>query len=448
MKIAADIRVFRNASWSGRFTILLCLTVITISLVSFYYNGIARSFNNEEPDPYYFYTVGRLWLEGANIYDYDLIVSRLVEIGSPRASNNVTVNLYPPLAGMYFSLFSHSSVSGAVLGMVVVNLVFTVVSLYLLAAIISWYRPIGLYEFTLLVVFLNTGYGRTTIRMAHLSAVLFVCLLATFILARHKRPIAAGIVFGLVSIKPTFLPLYGVYYLAQRSFRLIASAMIIAALLTVLPLILTQRSIVESITGWIQMFTRQDTAGYVSDPGPFEIWSSVMLHLQPLIYRIWNGQTAAATILSWGIIVSLCGYAFYLILRGEPSKRGYLLDFALVSALSMISLYHRIYDVFLMLPGLVYIYIHASDIHNSYIQRRWLILLGAMLLLYSMPNDLVVRITWRFPFLEDSYLWRVFAPFQAWSNVAVVAVLLWLKRRQVLEGKRQAVATAVEAATA
>jgi hypothetical protein len=177
MRVLSDIQAWQTASWARRIVILACLIVIAVSITSFLYNGVLRSFTNEEPDPYYFYTVGRIWNEEYNVYNYDIFRSRMAEVAGPFASRNTIGNGYPPHANVLFSLYAHGSFETGLVLMLVVNLAFIVLSLILMGKIISWFRPIGLFELTLLIAFLNTGYGRTTIRMGHVSAIIFVCLL-------------------------------------------------------------------------------------------------------------------------------------------------------------------------------------------------------------------------------------------------------------------------------
>jgi hypothetical protein len=181
---------------------------------------------------------------------------------------------------------------------------------------------------------------------------------------------------------------------------------------------------VESITGWLEVLSRLNIAGEVNDPSLFVITSSTMTHLEPIVYQLWNGQTATAMLVSWGILAALIGYSFYLIVRSHSSQRGQLLDFALVSALTMIAVYHRVYDTFLMLPALIYVYLHTVELQDKITQRRWFVFLFVLLLIYFMPADLTMRLGLSVPFLQDNYLWRVIAPFQAWANLVLMGVLL------------------------
>jgi hypothetical protein len=141
------------------------------------------------------------------------------------------------------------------------------------------------------------------------------------------------------------------------------------------------------------MIGRQGAAGDVDDPSPFSPYSAYLLNLAPLVYRVFNAQSSVTTLISWLIILVLLGYIFYLIWRSQPSEESYLLDFGLVSALSLLAVYHRNYDVSLLF----------------------------------LPGNVSERLSAAYPALLDSYFWRVVAPFQAWVSVAILAALMWLK---------------------
>jgi hypothetical protein len=361
-------------------------------------------------------------------------------LGSAR-SWDTTQKIYisiPPPSSVLFSLLANLPLDTAHRVLLGINLGLLVVSLCLMAVVLSWYRPIGLLEVTLLISFLNTGFGRVNLRNSQWGILVFVILLATFILARYRRDALAGLSLAAVTFKPSFLPLYVGYYLLRRSYRLVVVCVLTAGLFTILPLLLTQRPLAETMMGWLRMLMLRDAPGQVDSPSPSAPWSEFMLHLAPLIYRVFNAQSNVTTAVSWLIVLALCGYTVYLIQRSEPSEEGNLLDFGLVSALSLLSIYHRSYDIFLLFPGLLYFYVHTVTMSDKTAQRGWAGFLVITLFLISLPNDLVLRLSYTNPALKDNYLWRLIAPFPAWTGVAVFGALLWLKTRSLAPHEHQA----------
>ncbi len=257
-------------------------------------------------------------------------------------------------------------------------------------------------------------------------------MLATFLGTHYGRKKLAGLSLGLLSFKPTFLPLYLGYYLVRRSFYIVTWGVALAIGLLTLPLFVTGRPLIETLSNWLHALQLQSKPGNIDDPSPFMPFSALMLHLQPLVYRILNDESMVSTAIAWIIILLLCGYAAYLIAHATRSPKSDLLDFALVSALSLMIVYHRVYDVFLLFPSLLYFFLHALDLSHKWAQRAWALFIVIILALLSLSSDLLVQVALRYPSLLENYLWRVIMPFQAWAVVAMLIALFWLKTSALL----------------
>jgi hypothetical protein len=297
----------------------------------------------------------------------------------------------------------------------------------MLAHILSWYRRIRLPEMTLLISFMATGFGRMNVRDGQMGLLLCVLVLGTFILARSRRNLWAGLLLGCVTFKPTFFPLYVGYYLLRGSYRLVVACGLVAILYTTLPVVLTGRALVETSMAWLQSLERQNAAGIIDDPSPFTPTSALMSHLEPLVYRVFNAQTTVTTAIAWLFILLLAMAVAYLLWQTQPADQGELLGFGLVSALSLLSIYHRPYDVFLLFPGIQYLYVHAVSATAKTMQRNWGLFIAAVMLMLILPIDLSTKISALYPDLLESYFWRLVAPFHAWAGVAVFGALLWLR---------------------
>jgi hypothetical protein len=406
----------------------LCLSIIAFSISIFVYSGILRGLNIFF-DFFVFYTAGWLWNEGLDPYNPELFRTQLNAIGGHKVGY---AYFYPPQGTILFALLAKLPLVTAHQVLLGVNLTLIVTSLCLMAYILSWYRPIGLLEITLLVSFLNTGYGRVTLRNSQWGALILVFLLTTFILARHGRQVLAGVTLAAITFKPSFLPLYVGYYLLRRSYRLVLICVLAAGFFTITPLLITGRSIGGTLASWLRLVLLQSAPGRIDSPtSPSGPWSEFMLHMEPLVYRVFNAQSSVTTTISWLIVLTLCGYTAYLIWHSTPSKKIDLLDFGLVSALSLMCIYHRNYDIFLLFPGLLYIYVHITTSSDKNAQLGWAIFLVTILILISLPNDTVLRLSYSDTSLKDNYLCRLIAPFPAWAGLAVLGALLWLKTRSI-----------------
>lgn len=410
---------------------LTCVFILVISVLSFMYKGLLKGIAEIPTDLHFFYAAGQVWHAGLDVYNRDLFTDWLKQLGGDKALAGGSAYPYPPQGSVLFALLPLISLETAHLVVLSINISLLVIALAMLGSILSWYRPIGLLEITLLASFLNTGFGRGNVRGAQTGLLVCVLLLAIFILVARGRNGWAGLGLGVLSFKPTFLPLYVAYYLLRRSYRLVSLCLVTAAACTLVPLLLTQRPLVATLTNWVRTITMHQGAQHINDPSPFTPYSAQLVNLGPLVYRVLNASSGVATASLALILLIAFSYTAYLIRRTPHTASDSLLDFGLISALSLLSVYHRSYDIFLLFPGLLYIYAHAANAREKAIRQPWLGFVVVAMLLISLPGDMTVNLSNVYPALLDSYAWRVVAPLQAWAGVAVFGALLWLKSRQV-----------------
>ncbi len=435
-------RVFKHVAWVRHSIIKLCLygLIIGAAFFSFGYNGVLHNFENSttlfrSTDFEYFYVGGKLWNEGLNSYDVTLFRDEVFKvITGPKAEKNDVhyLYVYPPQASLFFSRLAIFPVETAQFIFLIINCLLLLASLAMLALILSWYRPVHLEEIVLLISLLGTGFARHNVREGQQGLIISTLLLGTFVLAHYGRPLLAGLCLGLISYKPSTLPLFLGYYLFRRSWRLFISAVVTIALLTVLPLLLTQRPVVSSLLDWSHAILMVG-ADNADNPSPDLPNSATLVYLLPLVYRVFNSESGLTTLLNWLIILALVGYSTYLLWRSRTLDRSQteLLDFSIVSVLSLLATYHRVYDIFLIVPAIIYFYLHAMKSSDKTTQRNWLLFIGGVILLLFMPVDLFQQVAMKFPSLQDFYPLRVIAPFQTWVALAVLAALLRLKSHQV-----------------
>ncbi len=424
MKFVHDVKTLRDQDTQTRIVNLIATVVIVASLGYFFYNFVIRGLDYEI-DFLHFYSGGQIWHEGGNAYDETVFRSKLYSIAPNEVNTIPTRYLYPPQASVLFSLYGSLPIKEGNLVQLLGNTILYLLSIIMLAFILSWYHPIGLIELAVIILLMNTGYGRA-VRIGQLSALTFVSILGTFICYCKRNAVAGGLFFSILSIKPAFIPLFGVYYLIRRQYKLLIVAVITSVVITFLPLILTGRSVTEFVTGFADMITGGSD---LNDPSPSVPFSATLNNLQPIVFRITNSSALPSSLLSWGLIAGMTVYAFYLMLRTPETPRSQFLDFALICALSMIFIYRRNYDMFLMFPAVLYIYLHICDLTTWRQRAGWVILLAISAVVMYLPADLSLKFLSIRPTLNDNYLFRVIAPFQAWINVFLLLGILWIKRQ-------------------
>ncbi len=429
--LVQDIQSYWNGGILKRLVMLLCIAYMVFSISIILFRGFARVASDHAVDFFQFYSAGQLWNEGKNPYDYPTFIKRqLINFDNKTEKMLIFGYLYPPFTTFVASLIAPLPLNTAYLIEIILNFVFLIVVLGLLLLVMHWYRPIGLLELTLIIAFLNTTGIRDTIRSLQVGIILFVCVMGAFVIRHYKREALAGIILSLVSLKPTFLILYTLYYLIRRRINLFASLIITGILINALPVLLTGRSIIEQFSGWINILQLYGTAD-LNIPDPFSYNSISMLHLQSLVNRFFNGEGLASTVVTWILIIGLCSYTFYLIWRAKLSLENELLDFALISALSLIIVYHRSYDNVLMLPGIMVIFIYIFRQKNS-VQKYWMVLLLILLAILSIPGDIIASLSYQnASLLSGSYLYRLLLGLPAMGSLLMVISLLWIKQREI-----------------
>jgi len=410
---------------------VLCALLIVFSLARFATRSVYAAIEEFETytgpasDLYSWYTAGELWNAGHSPYDYEAFQQRIQQLSHNRYQ--LDGYYYPPQATWAFSLLARLPLRSAFYLQLAFNLALLAASLAMLAAMLAWQRRIGWFEVALLAVLLNTAFARSNIHYAQTSLAIAFLLFATFLLVHHRRNTLAGVALGLLSFKPTSLPIFLLYYLYRRNYRLVAACLLTGAAVTVLPVWLSGRPLFATLWAWLDAMRFASSTNSINDPSPFHSGSAEMLNLAPLVYRIANSAAWPAQLLAWGVLLAL-GILIFRRIRRAP---GELNDLALVSMLTLWYVYHRTYDTFLLYPALLILYQAALEARPA--RPTWLRWAPAALLVlilgaFALPGDLAARASDRFPQLLDLYPWRVVAPYQVWASLALFAAVWYLTR--------------------
>jgi hypothetical protein len=413
--------------WQVHATRLACFLVIAFSIASLLWNGVVRGLS-DGTDLYHFYAAGQLWNEHRDPYDYASFRAQLEPLAGDRLGDNRSGYFYPPHATVLFAVLATLPFETARLLLLALNAGLLLVSLALLARMLAFYRPLGLVEITLIVALANTGFGRLNLRVGQTSVFAAVFLLAAFVLAKRHHQIGTGLALAAASIKPSFLPLFLGYALLRRSFRPVAVALGASAALAILSLVLSERPVLGTLQGWLAMLRQQSASDDVNSQSPLDPASAALLHLPPLVYRMLDSTEGWAVVVAWSLILGLVAVSTALLAQRNAACEVDLLDFAIVATLSLLCVYHRSYDLFLLFPGVLAIYLQARRGDGFQRQLAWTALLLGVILVLTVPGDLTMQLSARFPSLLEHWWWRIIAPFQTWTSLAVLAALLWLRR--------------------
>ena len=415
---------------------ILPLLLMLIFASLYIYKGAIDSINdykNSQSNSWdfcIFHTIGSLWRDGESIYSPGAVNAYLEKWGvCEYAIEGQLTFFYPPQVSMLFSGLSYLSFDTAFWVFFAINNALSICILILAGKILTWYRPLGIIEITLLASFLHFGL-RTNIQFSQTGAVIGVIYLLVLIFAHQNKPILSGLFLGLLVMKPTFYPLLAFYFMIKREYKLVLFSMISVAVSTLGPLIISGRPIFITLQELWNSFGQVNSYS-MNNPSPFVQSSVPLQNLAPLLFRIFNQYSPMTNVLSWVIISGLSFLTFYLIFLSGKENNHRLLDFGLVSILSFLIIYHRNYESFLVIPGVLFIYLEVVGGEKR--NENWLLLviflgiIGVKLL----PSNTVIKLMELTPFSYDSYFVRLIAPIHAWTNNLIFGILIAYKFRQI-----------------
>jgi len=207
---------------------------------------------------------------------------------------------------------------------------------------------------------------------------------------------------------------------------------VLSVAIMILPIVLAGRPVVDTLMMWSESTRNVNAPGRITDPSPWILDSSLIVNLEPLAYRVLNQQSTFALIIAQVIgLVALGLTMLGLWLRGR--SRLCLLDFAAMSAVSLLVVYRRNYDLGLLLPGVAYLYLRARSATNAAVAWRYGALVLVVLGVATLPANILLGAVGRHPEWNEFYLVRIMMPFPSWLALGVTAILIteqWRRIRQ------------------
>jgi len=266
-----------------------------------------------------------------------------------------------------------------------------------------------------------------------------LCIIAIWCSWRQRERLA-GMLLGLACAwKPQIATPFVVYYLVLRRWRAVEPALVTFAFLAALSLAAMQLSHVDWMHGWADNVKESLAVGGVNDRAPTGPFRDEIIDLQILLASfVESGRVlrlAAACILATLLAWYVRSYPWSTA-DGSPPPReprtrpsAELLPLAALSALSLMAVYHRVYDALVLTLALAWA---LAELHGP--RRRFALVALGLLSVFLVPFDILSSITARLPSLADvfnSWWWAAFIePHYAWGLLAVTLCLLWTMSRQ------------------
>lgn len=370
-----------------------------------------------------FYVAGELWRDGLDPYDGELFADRLRPLLA-RPLPDVWLEssfLYPPQAAAMFGLLARLPMQTAHLLVLAVNLVAVVAAVVLLILILGEEIEPGPVEVAILACLALTAFGPRSLANSQWAPLAACFGFASILAERRGRPVLAGLLLAGMSLKPSFLPFFGAFFLLRRAWTAFFVAVGATLLVTFLPLVLTGRPVLPAIMGLRANFALQGAPGGINAPGPAEpYWKRVtMIDLAPV-----GLQLTAGNALPLRLFVAALGLVVALTVWRSRARPGTALaDLALLSACGMLAVYHRRYDGFLLFPAVAWLLLRARQQPKA--RWWWTGTAAAVVAVLVVVEPRFVTLSQTRPWLVDNVpLWRLGQPYP-WLGLAAVALLLW-----------------------
>jgi MFS family permease len=270
--------------------------------------------------------------------------------------------------------------------------------------------------FSLALAPLHTGLGAGSIVIATVA----LCGIA-LALDERGREIIAGVLFGIaVGLKPQIGLPFLAYYLLRRHWRLFG----IAAGVVVTTALLAIARLAISGTPWLQNYRLDNkvllATGILSDFTERNPIRFSLINLQVLFYAILH-HAVVANVLALAVSATLFGIWVWLVLRNRSLVA--LLPMGTLAVLSLLPVYHRLYDAFLLVFPLCW---SLKEFSGSKAARgTFLLMLPFLVPGGSALEQLQLR--GRIPDgIAHSWYWTRFVmPHQIWFLLLLSLLLLW-----------------------
>jgi hypothetical protein len=270
--------------------------------------------------------------------------------------------------------------------------------------------------FSLALAPLHTGLGAGSIVISTVS----LCGVA-LALEERGRKIIAGILFGIaVCLKPQIGLPFLVYYLLRRHWRLAG----VAAGVVLTTALLAMARLAISGTPWLQDYRVDNkvllATGILSDFTERNPIRFSLINLQVLFYALLH-HAVAANVLALAVSAALFGIWVWLVLRNRSLV--VLLSVGTLAVLSLLPVYHRLYDAFLLIFPLCW---SLKEFSGSKAARGAFLLMlpflvpgGSALELFQLRGQIPEG------FVHSWYWTRFVMPHQIWFLLLLSLLLLW-----------------------
>jgi hypothetical protein len=260
-------------------------------------------------------------------------------------------------------------------------------------------------------------------------AVLSLAILAVWAIARRHEKTAGALLAIACAIKPQVAAPFVAYYLVLRKWRVVDLAVLLICVIAAATMILMHATHVDWVTGWSQNLRGTVASGGVNDPTSANPWRDQMINLSVMLQSLVHSPLLPRVLAMCVTAVLLALYvrAFprieqRLITRARGRSVD-LLPLATLTAMSLLPVYHRIYDALVLCLAFAWA---LSELDGP--RRRFAVAALFALSIFLVPFNVLNSVLYRAPQLtplSHRWWWQVFlVPHYAWAALLACVLLL------------------------
>jgi hypothetical protein len=254
-----------------------------------------------------------------------------------------------------------------------------------------------------------------------------LCIIAIS-LAQREQDVLPGILLGLAcGLKPQVAGAFVAYYLVVRRFKLAGIAIAVGGAIGVMALAAMKITHIDWMTGWKHSIEATQVLNAVNDYGWGNKFRDEIIDLKLLLVSAIHDPKMLKIAIGVAMLVLLAWYAVTFFKR-KWNGVDELLPLAALAAISLLPIYHRVYDVTLLTLALAWA---IGQLGGPRRGLAWALLVPMSMFL--IPFDVVKSIGNRIPGMVEraqTPWWQTwFAPHYAWGLLATTIVILLAMQR-------------------
>lgn len=420
----------------------IAITLLLFALLQLGFRGVQRV-RHELPmwDFASVYSASRAWIRGQHPYEMNNVVAtwRDTNLFVDR-DVNCWATVYPPTSLLMIAPLATLPAPLAMITWLALTIALIAVQFIALAdmAGLSW-RGNNAKALILVGAALAAAPFQFGILSGQLSLpAISLCVIAFWCVSRDREKLA-GVLLGLgFALKPQIAAAFIIYYLVLRRWRVALPAVLIACAIGLAALIAIQTSHPDWLSAWRSSIAASAQVGSVNDYSWSGEFRDEIIDLKMLLVSAISDPIAlrvaivciTAALLAW-FVRAFPGTAQVAVQDRKQVKRIELLTLATLAAISLLPIYHRVYDAALLTLALAWA---LAELDGP--RRRFAITMIVPMLVFLVPFDIVQTVSHRAPQLFEltrTAWWQsLIAPHYAWALLFVTFGLLTTLARQTI----------------